>query len=75
MRAAHNKSLGGTIKKLLLMIAFLILLSLAAFAQNITEYGQPAELRGVTKIYISLVFAGPVELKGSRQNHQGDRKG
>lgn len=50
-------------KKVLLAAACVILISSEVFAQNITEYGQPSELKGVTKIFISLVFAGSVELK------------
>jgi len=47
----------------LLDTACVILISSEVFAQNITEYGHPSELKGVTKIFISLVFAGSVELK------------
>jgi hypothetical protein len=50
-------------KKGVLASACVLLVSLGAFAQNITEYGQPTELKGVTKIFISLVFGGSVELK------------
>lgn len=45
-------------KKLIMLIACVLLGLLQAFAQNITEYGKPDELKGVTKVYISLVFAG-----------------
>ncbi len=46
-------------------IFWVIIISISVYAQrqNITEYGKPDELRGVTKIYISLVYAGSVELK------------
>ncbi len=49
-------------KLILIMVSFL-LLAPQALGQNITEYGRPDELKGVTKIFVSLVFSGSVELK------------
>jgi len=45
------------------MFIFVALFSLTVFAQNVTEFGSPSELKGVTKIFISLVYQGSVELK------------
>ena len=50
-------------KRIVFALAFVLLLSVTAFTQKITEYGKPGELRGVTKIFISLIYMGSVELK------------
>ncbi len=50
-------------KKMLFALALALLFSSNALAQKITEYGKPEELKGVTKIFVSLVYGGSVELK------------
>jgi hypothetical protein len=35
----------------------------AVQGQNITEFGAPTELKGVTKIHVTLIYGGSVELK------------
>jgi hypothetical protein len=48
---------------ILALLSGLALTLSTCLAQEIKEYGKPEELKGVTKIYVSLVFAGSVELK------------
>lgn len=50
-------------KQLIVMSAFVLFFGFATFAQDVTEFGSPDELKGVTRIYISLVYHGSVELK------------
>jgi hypothetical protein len=56
-----------TLKKLavnkICAVAFALLAAVPVSAQKITEYGKPDELRGVSKVFISLVYGGSVELK------------
>ena len=50
-------------KQLIVMSAFVLFFGFATSAQDVTEFGSPDELKGVTRIYISLVYHGSVELK------------
>lgn len=63
---------------ILAVICGVILTPTISLAQKITEYGKPDELKGVTKIFVSLVYGGSVELKDRdriiKEIEQGKKK-
>lgn len=67
------------LKRLILAIICVVIFApTIALAQKITEYGKPDELKGVTKIFVSLVYGGSVELKDRdriiKEIEQGKKK-